>query len=356
MNQRDQILDGIRTLAIFLVIYQHLYDYIPISQFGPFFEGVIRFTIHMFRYMALSLFCFTSGILLNKSFDKFSSISYLKHRFFRIYPLYYLAFAAFILIIGRDTLVPFTWQAVVFHILSMHIIFRNSYCEPMATLWYIGLVFYFDLFLMVASHLAKRNVKPLITATLFVFFWFSLKFIFNIGDHRFLIYFPVFLFGFYYNNFKIILQRKRMVLFSLAALIFFLIIYKNFFYEILSSDRVDSYSLFSLFSLMSLFIVAGFMFAFVLCGFNFFKWIPFKSKYLIPSVAFASFSIYLFHRPVINLYLSVPALNNLHLINYLILPVILIFVGFLIQKSYQFCTIMATKVFDNRDSSEKKQL
>lgn len=336
MRQKDQTIDAVRTIAILLVIYHHLFDYIPVTLDSQWVDNSLNFCMHIFRYMALSLFCFISGILLNGSFSKFNSFSYLKHRFFRIYPLYYIALGAFVLIMGVETLTPFTWQAVIFHIMGLHILLRNSLCEPMPTLWYIGLVFYFDFFLIVACYLSKRRVKTYISVSLFLIFWFLLKFLFNIGDHRFLIYFPVFLIGFYYNHFKSFLQQKYVVFLMPVLLLICLLIYKQFFYTILSSDQVDNYPLFSFFTFFSLLDVLLITFTFVLTVYHFFKWFPLKSNYIFPIIAFASYAVYLFHRPILKIYLDIPFFNNLQLMNYLLIPILLIIVASAIQYGYNF--------------------
>lgn len=81
-------LDGIRGLAIILVLLNHLFFYIPLAIIG--WIGVDLFFV-------LSGFLIT-GILLDSKHKENYYLTFIKRRFFRIFPLYFFCLIVFFLI------------------------------------------------------------------------------------------------------------------------------------------------------------------------------------------------------------------------------------------------------------------
>ena len=152
MKNKIIAFDFLRALAIIMIIPAHLsnflfstYSKLGLYAFDPYFAN-----------MGLGLFIFMSGYLLyynNHSISSFQNIlSFYRKRLLRIFPLYWAALAAFILVfsvfapkLNSGFLFPnaqnvFGFFNVLIHILGLQIFLAPAYASPMLTLYFIGLI------------------------------------------------------------------------------------------------------------------------------------------------------------------------------------------------------------------------
>ncbi len=206
---KDKIIafDFLRALAIMMIIPAHLsnflfytYSKLALYAFDPYLAN-----------MGLGLFIFMSGYLLyynNHSIYSFQNVlSFYRKRLLRIFPLYWTTLAVFVLVffvfapnLDSGFVFPnaervFSYFNVLIHMLGLQIFLAPAYASPMLTLYFIGLIIVFYTiypFIIMFS----KNSKQLLLSSFIVFLGFLLiSRTFNIIDHRFFMFFPIFLLG-----------------------------------------------------------------------------------------------------------------------------------------------------------------
>lgn len=207
MKNKIIAFDFLRALAIIMIIPAHLSSYLfsthsklALYAFDPYFAN-----------MGLGLFIFMSGYLLyynNHSINSLQNIfDFYKKRLLRIYPLYWAALAMFVLVFHvfdprlnsgfafPDSEQVFSFYNIIVHWLGLQILLSPAYATPMLTLYFAGLIVIFYAiypFIIIYS----KNTKHLLISSFLIYFGFFLvSKIFNIIDHRFFMFFPVFMFG-----------------------------------------------------------------------------------------------------------------------------------------------------------------
>jgi len=207
MKNKIIAFDFLRALAIIMIIPAHLsnflfstYSKLGLYAFDPYFAN-----------MGLGLFIFMSGYLLyynNHSISSFQNIlSFYRKRLLRIFPLYWAALAAFILVfsvfapkLNSGFLFPnaqnvFGFFNVLIHISGLQIFLAPAYASPMLTLYFIGLIIVFYTIYPFIIMISK-DAKHLLFVSSIVFLGFLLiSRTFNIIDPRFFVFFPIFVFG-----------------------------------------------------------------------------------------------------------------------------------------------------------------
>jgi len=206
---KDKIIafDFLRALAILMIIPAHLsnflfstYSKLGFYAFDPYFAN-----------MGLGLFIFMSGYLLyynNHSITSLDNVlSFYKKRLLRIFPLYWAALATFILVffifaskLNSSFVFPnaqnvFGFSNILTHVLGLQIFLAPAYASPMLTLYFIGLIIVFYTiypFIIIFS----KDAKSLLFVSSIVFLGFLfLSRTLNIIDHRFFMFFSIFVFG-----------------------------------------------------------------------------------------------------------------------------------------------------------------
>jgi len=199
--------DFLRALAILMIIPAHLSNFLY-STYSKL--GLYAFDPYLAN-MGLGLFIFMSGYLLyynNHSINSFKDIlSFYKKRLLRIFPLYWIALAAFILVfsvfapkLNSSFVFPnaqnvFGFSNVLMHVLGLQIFLAPAYASPMLTLYFIGLIIVFYIiypFIIVLSKDAKHLL--FVSSIVFLGFLFFSRTL-NVIDHRFFMFFPIFIFG-----------------------------------------------------------------------------------------------------------------------------------------------------------------
>lgn len=131
-----------------------------------------------------------------------------KKRLLRIYPLYWSALAIFVMIfyvlaprLDSGFVFPnsdnvFTFYNVLVHALGLQILLAPAYATPMLTLYFVGLiVIFYAIYPFIIMY--SKSTKSLLFSSLIVYSGFFLisKKTFNVIDHRFFMFFLIFMFG-----------------------------------------------------------------------------------------------------------------------------------------------------------------
>ncbi|MFX1588636.1 MAG: acyltransferase family protein, partial [Promethearchaeota archaeon] len=117
---------------------------------------------------------------------------FLKKRFFRIYPLYWIALVLFFIFF--DIYWGMNVIYLIAHFFGLQIIVAPLFSPPIWTLWFIGIIVIYYLIFILLSYL--ESIKRIIPASLVVLaFFLILHFNFNLVEYRFFVYYPPFILG-----------------------------------------------------------------------------------------------------------------------------------------------------------------
>jgi peptidoglycan/LPS O-acetylase OafA/YrhL len=309
VESRIHSLDFLRALAIVFVLLDHLPDYkIPfLGIFSPYFGR-----------LGVGLFIFVSGYLMfltNRSFHSNHDIlEFYKKRALRIFPLYLIALLVFFVVygllaprLGFNPGMDFSLDNMIIHTFGLQILLSPAYATPLLTLYFIGLIV---IFYLIYPFLIKfsKNVKEFLLISLipFIIFLFLRDF-FTIIDDYFFKYYFVFIAGIVFcyisssgtknentkQNVKFLLAVPAILVFSLIMELKGMVLYAAG----LNSDisTIISYVLIDI-------VIISFCLLQVEIANLFFDDFSSKTKDLIFLIAFASFAVYLFHRPILTVF------------------------------------------------------
>ncbi len=173
--------DLLRALAIlYILMFWHLDDYVGNPWHYPFTEMVTYGALNIFVYISSFLLTLKHGEL--KSFEMV--VGFLKKRVLRIYPLYFLA------------VIIFYWlfDLTRYELLSALFLVNMLTGASIATLWFIGLIFFY--YLVLAFILYRFSWRKFVVISLL--FLGSTGTIFILTgqlDKRVVLYFPAFVLG-----------------------------------------------------------------------------------------------------------------------------------------------------------------
>lgn len=303
MQNRVIELDIVRALAIFLILLRHLsqhtFNFYAVHLKGNLID--LTFIYWGELYFGLGLFAFISGYSLSKenpSFNRWGDIKqFILKRYIRIFPLYIVALLLFIALNGRlrDS---FSVCSFALNLLGLQIIFASKYCRPFMTLWFVGLILsYYYLFIFLVKF--ARDIPRLITLS-FAIFLFSALLMQGMGlmDERFLMYFGIFVAGIMGARFKVI-EKMKVRHFIFVSLLF--IILACFYVAFIHWKEIPSYrSSYPFLVRMSDIVLHNlFILSFIFIAFVLARAITHTDRYVFfQKIAYASYGIYLFHRPV----------------------------------------------------------
>lgn len=207
MNNKIIAFDFLRALAIAMIIPAHLSNFLS----STYSKLALYAADPYFANMGLGLFIFMSGYLLyynNHSIHSFQNVlTFYRKRLLRIFPLYWAAIAAFTLVffifapkLNSGFVFPnaehvFSFQNLIMHILGLQIFLAPSYASPMLTLYFIGLIIVFYTIYPLIIMLSKNSKQFLIYSSLVFLGFLVVSRTFHIIDHRFFMFFPIFVFG-----------------------------------------------------------------------------------------------------------------------------------------------------------------
>ncbi len=275
-------LDSLRVFAVLLLLFHHsdMYSHpfwgISLQPFdayiGPFLNGCFFFIAGYFTLLSLQ----------NR---KNNLLAFYRSKTIRIFPPYWLALVMFIYVVG--ILLP--QRDVLIYALGLQTIFSPAIAKPVLTIWFVGMIIaYYVGFAMIFRYAQTGFQRLLGIASFFILP--SLVHLFtDFIDDRFFLYFFVFAAGIFVADSRqltdYLLSRKWLWLRLLAAVVG-AIVYRW-------ALAVDAGSI------LYFLCMDGFILTWIVFVLSIFS--PPKQEPLHPvwnAIAYASFFVYLFHRPV----------------------------------------------------------
>lgn len=197
-NQKLPEIDMLRIISILIIVIaihiplSYAYNfYLDLNQYGVFLVNNVGI------FVAMGSFVFVSGFGLylnpnNRSLNSSKKIfSFLKKRFIRIFPLYWIAIILFLFFVGYSDIDPLY---LMFHFFGLQIIVAPYFGAPMLTLWFIGIIMIYYLIFVIINSL--RSIKLIIPASIAILLFFVfLNRIFGLVEERFFIYYLLFILG-----------------------------------------------------------------------------------------------------------------------------------------------------------------
>jgi len=383
-KQKLPEIDVLRIISILIVVFL---IHIPLSYAYNFYLDLDQFEVFLVNnvgiFVSMGSFVFVSGfgLYLNHNNRSLNSpkklLTFIKKRFIRIFPLYWIAVVLFVVFVGYDSMDP---VYLFFHFLGMQMIVAPIFGPPMLTMWFIGIIVIYYLIYLVLNSLS--SIKLIIPASIGIFFFFAfLRGFFGLVEDRFFYYYFIFIAGIVashiytsplYDPRKEHLKdipRVVLLLVPLCTAILGLITFQfltQFTYTTFISEygspnmhfiletNPDFFQLASVFFLLDLIII--FFIVFALSSLNFifrgFRLIFSKRKIelVVSVIAYSTYCVYLFHRVFLVIFTNAMTsgfnLDMRELDNYCL---VLIFVPFmflfsyLIQKSLDWVWQFASK-------------
>ncbi|MFX0079035.1 MAG: acyltransferase family protein [Candidatus Hermodarchaeota archaeon] len=392
INQKLPEIDMIRIISILIVVvlihiplsYAYCF-YVDLNQFGVFLVNNVGI------YVAMGSFAFVSGfgLYLNPNNRNLNSsrkiLAFLKKRFIRIFPLYWVAIILFLFFVGYLDIDPLY---LLYHFLGLQIIVAPYFGPPMLTLWFIGIIVIYYLIYLVIN--LRESIKWIIPASIVILFFFIfLNGIFGLVEIRFFLYYLLFIFGMItaliytspeYARVKERLSKMRPAVSLLIPLLttilgfiaftlltqfvyfFFILEYGSSNFHFILELHPDFFQLASAILLINLIIASFIIFVFSLFKviFRGFGFIDSKRKIeLVVSVtAYSTYSVYLFHRIFLTIFTAIMTFGlNINMLAAQNLYIVLVFVPFiflfsyLIQKAYDRLWKLVSNRFRDKESS-----
>lgn len=315
VNQtRLMSLDFMRALAIIFIIITHTAGYLKN-------DSAIQFFSPYFASFGVGVFIFISGYVLYLNNNSMSSrkdiVIFLKKRVIRIFPLYFLALIVFFVLYGimipiaapsfvyTKEVMDFEFWNMVIHFLGLQIFLSPAYAIPILTLYYVGLIaVYYCIYPFLIS-ISKNFRQLLLFASLIFGLFLSLRLAFNIIDNYFFKYYFVFISGIALCYIRSVDNKKieKYLIFMPIVIAFSLI---------LDVKSLQGTSLVS--APTNIIIISYFLFNVVVISFciielwaseSFINYFSPKTKEYISLIAFSSYAIYLFHRPILTIWYGI---------------------------------------------------
>jgi peptidoglycan/LPS O-acetylase OafA/YrhL len=290
-------LDFIRAIAILIILFHHLpaycFNYYDLHFFGLQYD--LSYINDINRYLSLGTFVFISGYLQQHSFHDISGfydiLKFLYRRFMRIFPLYIIALLMFqVMLKLRDI------KSFIVHLIGMQVLLASPSLEPIITLWYVGLIMSYYIVFILLKKFGTTFYQTILMIILMLCIALALKWKLDVIDKRFFIYFFIFIAGMYGPKIlPIIRTRPLIVITSLLCLFFSISLYEVNIYPLIANNT--RFSLISAISIQIFILLNIIMISFIVTFYWFSVNITILRPKIIETISYASFCIYLFHRP-----------------------------------------------------------
>lgn len=367
----------LRIISILIVV---LLIHIPQSYAYNFYLDLDQFETFLVNnvgiYVAMGSFVFVSGfgLSLNPNNRNLTSskklLTFLKKRFLRIFPLYWIAIVLFLFFVGYSDIDPLY---LMYHFFGFQIIVAPYFGPPMLTLWFIGIIVIYYLIYIVLN-LLKSPLWTIFMAIAILFFFVFLNGAFGLVEIRFFRYYSIFILGIIaahiytsplYIRLKERLREKSRVIvllislgFAILGFISFQFLIQYFYsalileygtwslYEILLTNP-DFYQMAAIIFITNLTIIAFLTFIVSTFSFIFHTLRLIFSKRKVESavsvISYSTYGVYLFHRIFLIIFTAILTTSfNLDMREkdnfYLVLtfiPFIFLF-AYLIQKAFDW--------------------
>ena len=374
-NQKLPEIDIIRIISILIVV---ILIHIPLSYAFNFYLLLDQFGVFVVNnvgiYVAMGSFVFVSGFGLylnpiNRNLNSSKKIlAFLKKRFIRIFPLYWVAIILFLFFVGYLGINPFY---LFYHFLGLQILVAPYFGPPMLTLWFIGIIVIYYLIYIVIN--LRGSIKWIVPASIGILFFFVfLNWIFGLVEYRFFLYYLLFIFGIItalvFSSPECARVKERLsklrsevsllipLLTAILGFIAFTLLTQfcySFFLSQYGTSNLhfilelnpDFFQLASAILLINLIIGSFIIFVFSISNF-FFRGVGYidskrKIELAVSETAYSTYSVYLLHRIFLTIFtitmtvglnINMYAAQNLYIV-LLFVPFIFLF-SYLIQKTY----------------------
>ena len=338
MENRVIEFDIVRALAIFLILFHHLtqhsFDFHVFHLKGHLLD--LTFIYWWESYFGLGLFVFISGYLLSKenpSFKRWRDIKqFILKRYIRIFPLYIIALVLFIALSGdiRSSLNICTF---LLNLLGLQIIFASKYCSPLLTLWFVGLILSYYYLFIILTKFGRGVIRFITLVFAILLFGVLLRKIIGLMDQRFLFFFGIFVAGMLGGKYKLI-EKMKFSHVTLTSPLFVILVY--IYVAFIHAKEIRSFL--SFIGMSDLIVKNLIILWLVLFVFALARVIIRTERYVfLQKIAYASYGMYLFHRPVWWLMVDIydPANVEIKALYLALLGIPLtIFVSYYLQKFY----------------------
>lgn len=294
MKDRFLLFDLIRVLAIFIILFHHLpiycFNFYNLKNFGINID--LSAWNELNKNLGLSLFIFMSGYLINVkkiSFLDWNTIgTFLYKRIIRIFPMYYVALILFCYIFNITE--PLR---IIIHIFGLQSLLLSKHLPSLPTLWFVGtiLVYYFIFIIYKAEKISK--IYRLLAIVTFPFIVFFVSTSLHFMDYRISLYYWTFIFGIYCAESNILENPWFTKSTLIINTVFLCIVISCFFLE--KTYGIDYFGLRKSYIILNIL-----MFSFILSVYSICNTITkiLKSSQAVQTIAYASYGMYLFHRPI----------------------------------------------------------
>jgi len=346
-------IDGLRALAIFLVFGYHIFENETLTLYGftPFSGGFIGVDI----FFVISGYLITLIIINEYKMKQFNFFSFMFRRIRRIVPAL-LLLSFFILLLGIFLLLPMNLIDISYSFLSLSVFFSNFYFflsgknysaleqfpQPFIHSWSLSVEWQFYLlfpfFLLFILKKIKKKKRFIQTS---IFISFVLTIFLNYIDQSLSFFLILSRFWEFFTGVLIAFlpkkrsYKKKYFFYSLTGL--FIILFYSFGYN----ENVNHPSFFTIFPIFGSYLLLRYFHNFNPITY-FFKFYP------IRYVGLSSYSIYLYHYPLISFTRIIFDKNDS---NFFLIGSLLVFLIFFFSFfSYEF----VEKPFRNKKIIDKK--
>jgi peptidoglycan/LPS O-acetylase OafA/YrhL len=247
-------------------------------------------------------------------------------RFWRIFPLYYLALIPFAYMFPG---ILSTAKAWIIHLLGLQLLLKTSDIPPMSTVWFIGLItVFYSLFVLYRVCILTPRKYLKVSGTIFlIIFPFITYFLFakfEITDIRLFQYYGTFWLGIFCANNNFLENQNRLLSLSLLPIITISYFLLNRFWDWHLADYTGNFFPDLILTIIvNIIDYSSVVFFYNACQFLT-KYKPLNN--FAEYVAFASYGMYLFHRPIWFTLRKV-VIEGLEINNKQVIVAILIFLG-----------------------------
>lgn len=275
----------LNAIFILIILYLHhpMYTKISIKLFPEYYLNLYL------QKFAVGGFLFLSGFKMAISKIDYPILSFVKNRIFKIYIPYVIAVFCYSIIVhpyiyrGQNP----DYRNVIVHLLGIQSVFPDIFGGQFFTLWFVSVLFICYAFFLLTRKLFVKN-------PLFIIIIISIVFAINISKYGFLskdlvIYLVYFVIGMLFAKNDQLVNINAIILLAVFSifLLFALYLYTSI-YQIWGKD---------LFSVLSCIISSTALF---ICTFKEFRCFKLSKPVVIAIryISFASFFVFLFHRPI----------------------------------------------------------
>jgi len=313
--------DLLRSLACLIIIFYHLHTYVG-EWLDVDLDGLPnpRYLNRGFGgYVGIGMFVFLSGYVTDLHYRNLSTrdeiVRFWKKRAVRVYPLYWVVLPLYLFIYRNQY--SLNGPEMLIHFAGAQMLMAPRFTTTIVTIWFVGMILLYYLiypFLLKLSRGESRYFLLLSVAVVGVIY--MIHEILDIIDIRVVHYFFVFIAGIFACRFEVFSWKghSRALLFGSAAALILSTgfhYYALYVYDPLTNDALIEDFIHNEHLVLLVFIIT--MNAIVLSFTFFMFWcakfysehtgrngkVP-KGSARISLFAFASYSIYLFHRPFLN--------------------------------------------------------